>query len=112
MKPGHVTDLEKCGYTVVPKFLTSNEVAALRAAVDQVYEEAMKHRCTFRHRNLAYEILNDPGAGKKVVLQSYWASWVNPELEAQRRHPRYLEVLEPLLGCNHAYPVVTHDHYI
>ena len=100
MKPGHVTDLEKCGYTVVPKFLTSNEVAALRAAVDQVYEEAMKHRCTFRHRNLAYEILNDPGAGKKVVLQSYWASWVNPELEAQRRHPRYLEVLEPLLGCN------------
>lgn len=100
MKPAHVTGLEEYGCAVVPKFLTSREVATLRAAVDQVYAEAMKHRCTFRHRNLAYEILNDPGAGKKTVLQSYWASWVNPELEAQRRHPRYLEVLEPLLGCN------------
>ena len=53
MKPAHVTDLEEYGYAVVPKFLTSNEVATLRGAVDQVYAEAMKHRCTFRHRNLA-----------------------------------------------------------
>jgi ectoine hydroxylase-related dioxygenase (phytanoyl-CoA dioxygenase family) len=33
-----------------------------------------------------------------VVLQAHWMSWINPYLEAMRRDPRYLAILEPLLG--------------
>ena len=100
MDAEHVRHLEEHGYAVVRGFLEAGEVSEIRSAVQQVYELAMTHPCTFRHRNLAFEILNDSGAGQKVVMQSYWHSWVNAELEAARRHPRYFDVLEPLLGRN------------
>ena len=45
-----------------------------------------------------FEILNDPGARRRVLLQAHWFAWINPALEALRRHPRYLEIMEPLLG--------------
>ena len=34
------------------------------------------------------------------MIQSYWHAWINPVLERSRRHPRYLELLAPLLGPN------------
>ena len=88
------------GYAVIKGFLRPREVNEVRAAVDAVYAEGMTHRCTFRHRNLAFEILNDPQVHEKVVMQSYWHAWINPVLEAARRHPHYLQVLQPLLGRN------------
>lgn len=98
MNTAHVTHLEEQGYAVIRGFLDADEVAGISRAVEEVYAQAMTHPCTYRHRNLAFEILNDSGAGQKVVMQSYWHSWISPELEAGRRHPRYLDVLAPLLG--------------
>ena len=63
MDAEHVRHLEEHGYAVVRGFLEAGEVSEIRSAVQQVYELAMTHPCTFRHRNLAFEILNDSGAG-------------------------------------------------
>ena len=90
--------VEQYGYAVIRGFLDADEVTAVRAAVAQVYAQGMCHHASYRDHNLLFEVLNDPGAGERVVLQSYWHAWINTVLEGARRHPRYLEVLEPLIG--------------
>ncbi len=98
MSAQHVEDLRDQGFAIVRGFLDQDQVAAVRTAVDAVYEEGVKHHATYRDKNLCFEILNDPEAMKRVMVQAYWFAWINPVMEAQRRHPRYLEILEPLLG--------------
>ncbi len=98
MTATHVARLNEQGFAILRGFLPPDEVAALRAEVERVEAEALRHRASYRDRNLYFEILDDPEAGRKVVLQAHWFAWINPVLEALRRHPRYLAVLEPLLG--------------
>ena len=98
MTANHVAQLDEQGYAILRGFLPPDEVSAVRAEVDRVEAAALRHRASYRDRNLYFEILDDPEAGRKVVLQAHWFAWINPALEALRRHPRYLAVLEPLLG--------------
>ncbi|MBS34431.1 MAG: phytanoyl-CoA dioxygenase [Thiotrichales bacterium] len=98
--PDHVKQLNDHGFAVIRGFMPANEIVSIRAAVEEVYATGIAHGCTYRHRNLAYEILTDPAAGQKVMIQSYWHAWVNAKLERARRHPRYYDVLEPLLGTD------------
>ncbi|MGH6931969.1 MAG: phytanoyl-CoA dioxygenase family protein, partial [Dongiaceae bacterium] len=86
------------GYAIVRGFLPADEIAEAEAAADQVMAEGLKRHATYRDRNLRFEILNDPGAGRPVLLQAHWFSWISPRLERLRRHARYLDALEPLLG--------------
>src|SRR5579864_8739280 len=44
------------------------------------------------------DLVNDPGAGRRVMIQAHWTPWISPCLEQMRRDARYLEVLAPLLG--------------
>jgi ectoine hydroxylase-related dioxygenase (phytanoyl-CoA dioxygenase family) len=96
--PDHVEQLRSRGYAIIPGFLSPDEVVAARAAAGAIEAEGLKHHATYRDRNLLFEILNDPAAGRRVLLQAHWFSWISPELERLRRHPRYLQVLEPLIG--------------
>jgi ectoine hydroxylase-related dioxygenase (phytanoyl-CoA dioxygenase family) len=98
MDKSHVEQLREEGYAIVRGFVPPGEIARIERAVDAVYDEGMSHPKTFRHGNLMFEIVNDPQAGEKLVIQSYWAYWVNKLLEEERRHPRVLEALEPLIG--------------
>ncbi len=98
MNAAHVEQLRDQGYAILRGFLPPAEVAALRAETDRIEAEALRHRASYRDRNLYFEILDDPRAGRKVVLQAHWFSWINPAMEALRRDPRYLEALGPLLG--------------
>ena len=98
MRGAIVHQLHEEGYAIVRGFLPPDALRPIRAAVDAVQAEGMKHHATYRHKNLCFEILNDPLARRRVLLQAYWFSWVNEVLEAQRRDMRYLEVLEPCLG--------------
>jgi ectoine hydroxylase-related dioxygenase (phytanoyl-CoA dioxygenase family) len=98
MIPGHVEHLREHGYAIIPGFLTAAEIAAVKRATDAVMAEGLKHRASYRDRNLMFELLNDPGAKRRVLLQAHWFAWINPALEALRRHPRCLEIMEPLLG--------------
>jgi ectoine hydroxylase-related dioxygenase (phytanoyl-CoA dioxygenase family) len=94
----HVEQLREEGYAIIRGFLPAGEFARIEKAVDAAYAEGMKHHATFRHGNLMFEIVNDPQAREKLVIQSHWASWINAQLDEERRHPRVLEALEPLIG--------------
>ena len=98
MTAPHVTQLRDHGFAIVRGFLAPKEIEKIRDEVDKVRTEALKHHASYRDQNLYFEILDDPAAQRRVVLQAHWMSWINPALEALRRHPRYFEILEPLLG--------------
>ncbi len=63
-----------------------------------MYQEGLKHHATYRDGNLLFEVLNDPKAKRRVVLQAHWTAWISPLMEQMRRSARFLSVLEPFLG--------------
>lgn len=87
------------GYAVLRGFFTAAEVADLAAAFARQWREGMRHPRSFRHGNLFYRLGRDPALGKLVRLVQ-WPAYVDPVLEAMRRDPRWLVLLEPLLGRN------------
>jgi ectoine hydroxylase-related dioxygenase (phytanoyl-CoA dioxygenase family) len=94
----HVEFLREHGYAIIRGFLTPAEIADIKGETEAVAEEGLKHHATYRDHNLLFEIINDPAAKRRVLLQAHWFAWINPKLEALRRHPRYFEIMEPLLG--------------
>jgi ectoine hydroxylase-related dioxygenase (phytanoyl-CoA dioxygenase family) len=93
-----VEQLKTQGYAIVRGFLTSAETAEIAAETDRMYAEGLRHHATYRDKNLLFEILNDPKAGRRVVLQAHWTAWISPLLERMRRSEQYRAVLEPFLG--------------
>lgn len=85
------------GYAVVRGFFAPHEVAAMAASFDHHWRIGMEHRASFRHGNLFYRQGADPALGKILRLVQ-WPSYVDATLEAARRDPRWLALLEPLLG--------------
>ena len=95
----HIVDqLRSEGYAIIRGFLSPLETAAVSAEVDAMYAEGLKHHATYRDKNLLFEILNDPKAKRRVVLQAHWTAWISPFMEGMRRTPGYYDVLEPFLG--------------
>jgi ectoine hydroxylase-related dioxygenase (phytanoyl-CoA dioxygenase family) len=88
------------GYAIVRGFLGADEMAEMRAETDRMYQEGLKHHATYRDKNLLFEVLDDPQARRRVVIQAHWTAWISPYLERMRRHPKYLEILGPLLGSD------------
>lgn len=95
-----VEQLRTEGYALVRGFFAPDEMQRVGAEVDRVHREGLRHHATYRDRNLLFEVLDDPRAGRRVVLQAHWTAWINPYLESLRRDPRYLRVLEPFLGAD------------
>ena len=85
------------GYAVLRSVFEASEVAALAAAFDRQWQEGMAHRASFRHGNLFYRQGKDAALGKIVRLVQ-WPSYADPVLESVRRDPRWLPLLEPLIG--------------
>jgi len=61
-------------------------------------QEGLKHHATYRDKNLLFEVLDDPKANRRVVLQAHWTAWLSPLMERMRRSEKYFAVLEPFLG--------------
>jgi phytanoyl-CoA hydroxylase len=93
-----VEQLKTEGYAIIRRFLTSAEISEIAAETDRMYAEGLKHRATYRDKNLLFEILNDPKARRRVVLQAHWTAWISPLMERMRRSEQYRSVLEPFLG--------------
>src|ERR1700722_15141289 len=94
-----VEQLHREGYAIVRGLFAAADMAAIGAEVDRVYADSVaRHHATYRHKNLLLEILDDPRAQRRVMLQAHWSAWISPLLEAMRRDARYLAVLEPFLG--------------
>jgi len=93
-----VAELHAEGYAIVRGFLSPAEMAEISAETHRMYQEGLKHHATYRDRNLLFEVLDDPKAKRRVVLQAHWTAWLSPLLERMRRSEKYCAVLEPFLG--------------
>jgi hypothetical protein len=72
------------GYAIVRGFLSPAETAEIAAETDKMYAEGLKHHATYRHKNLLFEILDDPKAKRRVVLQAHWTAWISLLMERMR----------------------------
>jgi ectoine hydroxylase-related dioxygenase (phytanoyl-CoA dioxygenase family) len=88
------------GYAIVRGFLSPAEVEELRRHTAALYETGIQHPMTYRHGNLAYEILPEEHFGKRYLVQAYWFSWADAYFDAFRSNPKFLEILRPHLGDN------------
>ena len=88
------------GYAIVREFLPENELVELQRKTGELREIALEHPVTYRHGNLTYEILPEEHFGKRYVIQAYWFAWADAYFDRFRSNPRYLQLLEPLIGRN------------
>ncbi|MFY9209842.1 MAG: phytanoyl-CoA dioxygenase family protein [Aestuariivita sp.] len=86
------------GYAIVRQFVDGDALAALQAETARMYDEGLKHHATFRHGNLAFEILPEQDFQQRYVIQAYWMSWISSYFEQFRRSQSYFTLLEPFLG--------------
>jgi ectoine hydroxylase-related dioxygenase (phytanoyl-CoA dioxygenase family) len=93
-----VAELHAEGYAIVRGFLSAAETADISAETHRMYQEGLKHHATYRDKNLLFEVLDDPKANRRVVLQAHWTAWLSPLMERMRRSEKYFAVLEPFLG--------------
>jgi ectoine hydroxylase-related dioxygenase (phytanoyl-CoA dioxygenase family) len=95
-----VQDLDTQGFAIVRGFLSPSETKEIAAETDAMYREGLKHHATYRDKNVLFEILHDPKAQRRVVLQAHWTAWISPLMERMRRSEQYFSVLEPFLGSD------------
>ena len=92
-----VASYRRDGYAVVRGLFSAGEVSAIGAAIDQLYEEGVRHGRSFRHGNLFYNVA--AGAdGEPLVRMVQWPSYHQPVLNKVRLDSRMAELLEPLIG--------------
>jgi ectoine hydroxylase-related dioxygenase (phytanoyl-CoA dioxygenase family) len=87
------------GYAVVRSFFSSDEIAELREAVDQLYAEGIAHGRCFRHGNLFYNVARDR-EGQPLTRMVQWPSYHQRVLNRIRLETRFAQLLEPLIGSN------------
>lgn len=88
------------GYALVRQFIDGDELQRLRTETARIYQEGLKHPCTWRHGNLSFEILPEEDFGARYVIQAYWMAWISEYFESFRRSESYRVLLEPILGQN------------
>lgn len=88
------------GYALIPQFIDGEVLTQLRAETASMYQEGLRHHATFRHGNLAFEILPESHFGKRYVVQAYWMAWISRFFEEFRRSEPYRILLEPILGTD------------
>ena len=91
-------ELHAEGFAIIRGVLSPSETAEISAETHRMYLEGLKHHATYRDKNLLFEVLDDPKANRRVVLQAHWTAWLSPLLERMRRSEKYFAVLEPFLG--------------
>jgi len=93
----HVADYRDRGYTIVRGLFSARELAAIGAAVDEVFAEGVAHGRGFRQGNLSYTVVDGPDGAPHVPMVQ-WPSYHNAVLDAVRRDNRWVGLLEPLIG--------------
>lgn len=86
------------GYAIVRGLFDAATMAQVQEEARRIYAEGLKHRATYRDRNLLFEILPEAHGGRRYVLQAHWFAWISPFFERFRRDPRWHDLLSPLLG--------------
>jgi ectoine hydroxylase-related dioxygenase (phytanoyl-CoA dioxygenase family) len=93
----YVSDFARCGYAVIRGLFSSDEVAEIAAATDQLHAEALAHGRSFRHGNLFYNVASGAD-GEPVVRMVQWPSYHQDVMDSVRLDTRIARLLEPLIG--------------
>jgi len=93
-----VAEIDAEGFTIVRGFLSPAEIAEISEETHRLYQEGLRHHATYRDKNLLFEVLDDPKANRRVVLQAHWTAWLSPLMERMRRSEKYFAALAPFLG--------------
>lgn len=93
----HVAKYREQGYAIVHGVFSARDVAAIGAAMDEVYAEGVAKGASFRHGNLFYNVAPAPD-GRPHVPMAQWPSYHNEVLNAARLDHRWVDILEPLIG--------------
>jgi len=88
------------GYAIVRGFFSPDEVDEIAGALDQLYAEGVAHGRCFRHGNLFYNVARERGGREPLVRMVQWPSYHQPVLNSVRLDTRFVDLLEPLIGCN------------
>jgi len=88
------------GYAIIRGFLPPDDVSELQRRTADLYRTGIEHPVTYRHGNLAFEILPERHFGQRYLIQAYWFAWADEYFDQLRSHQAYRELLEPLLGPN------------
>jgi hypothetical protein len=87
------------GYALVRGFFSAAEIDEIAGALDQLYAEGAAHGRCFRHGNLFYNVARKDG-GEPLVRMVQWPSYHQPVLNGVRLDTRFVDLLEPLIGCD------------
>jgi hypothetical protein len=88
------------GYAIFRGFFSANELDEISGALDQLYAEGVAHGRCFRHGNLFYNVAREHDGGEPLVRMVQWPSYHRAVLIRGRLDPRFVELLEPLIGNN------------
>lgn len=91
---------ESEGYAIIRGFFEPDVAQELKRKSDELYLVGIQHPVTYRHGNLAYEILPEKHFGSRYLIQAYWFAWADRYFDELRSRPEYLELLRPQLGVN------------
>ena len=94
-----LTQYWRDGYCIVRSFFSSDEIAEIAEATDQLHAEGVAHGRCFRHGNLFYNVATGEDR-EPVVRMVQWPSYHQRALNRVRLDPRLAELLEPLVGGN------------
>jgi hypothetical protein len=92
-----VSQFRTQGYAIVRGFFSANEIGLVAEAADQLHAEGERHGRCFRHGNLFYNVA-DGEDGEKLVRMVQWPSYHQRALDRVRLDPRFLRLLDPLIG--------------
>jgi hypothetical protein len=88
------------GYAIVRGFFDTNEIQQIGEALDQLHAEGVLHGRCFRHGNLFYNVAREHEGTEPVVRMVQWPSYHQPVLNGVRLDTRFVDLLEPLIGCD------------
>ena len=88
------------GYAVVRGFFSTDEVAEVASATDQLYAEGAAHGRCFRHGNLFYNVAREREGAEPLVRMVQWPSYHQQVMDSVRLDPRFVELVEPLIGID------------
>lgn len=86
------------GYAIIRGFFDSDRATELKKKSDELYRVGIQHPVTYRHGNLAYEILPEKHFGKRYLIQAYWFAWADQYFDDLRSSQEYFDLLQPQLG--------------
>ena len=99
MKTSAIVDqFREEGYAIVRQLFDGEDVMRLQRETADLYQAGIQHPVTYKHGNLAYEILPEKHFDQRYMIQAYWFAWANKYFDEFRSDPAILQLLEPFLG--------------